>query len=151
MIKQTEKRKQNLIKVFQMIKKRENIVITDKPTHFSDTEIRLMSELFVAKYENRQLISSELARLLGVTRSAVSQIVQKLEKEGMIVRLPSPTDKKIAFVELTNAAIKTYQKDVDVCAQFVGTLVEEFGEERFDKMYELFVEFADLAKKKING
>ena len=69
----------------------------------------------------------------------------------MIVRLPSPTDKKIAFVELTNAAIKTYQKDVDVCAQFVGTLVEEFGEERFDKMYELFVEFADLAKKKING
>ncbi len=150
-MKNNEKNKQNLVKIFQMIKERENIVITDKPTHFSDTEIRLMSELFVAKYENRRLISSELARLLGVTRSAISQFVQKLEKEEMLVRVPSSTDKKIAYVELTKKAIKTYQKDVEVCTQFVGRLVEEFGEEKFESMYELFMEFANLAKKKING
>lgn len=149
MIKTNDKKHEYLLKIFQMLKKREGIVIADKKTHFNNTEIRMIYELIAAKYEGRRLISSQLARILGVTRSAVSQIVNRMEADGVIVRIPDEKDKKIAYVELAESTLKTYEEDIATCTHFVNGIIEEFGEEKFDTMYELFNAFIDIAAKKI--
>lgn len=151
MIKNNDKKQEYLLKIFQMLKKREGIVIGDKKTHFNNTELRMIHELIVAKYEGRRLISSQLARILGVTRSAVSQIVNRMEADGVIVRIPDEKDKKIAYVELAESTLKTYEEDIATYTRFVDGLIEEFGKEKFDTMYELFNEFVDLAAKKMKG
>lgn len=148
MLQKEEKRK-HALKIFDMIKKRESIVITDRKTRFSETEIRLMSELYLAKVEKRQVISSQLAKRLGLTRAAVSQIVQKLERERMVVRTPAPDDKKIAYVDLTQEAINAYRRDEEIFTEFIGTIVEKFGETRFETMYALYTEFVDLVQKSL--
>lgn len=149
MAKSKEQKQEYLLKIFQIMKRRDSIVITDKKTQFKSTEIRLISELLAAKYQGRRMISSQLARALGVTRSAVSQIVGQMEKDGLVIRVPAETDKKIAYVELTDAALKTYSKDITTCMDFVGSLVEKFGEDKFNQLCVLFDEFIDLAEKKI--
>ena len=73
-----EKSEKYLYMVFSLLKKRESIIISDKETHFSNTELRLLFEVLMAKYEGKRLISTQLSKLLGVTRSAVSQIVNRL-------------------------------------------------------------------------
>lgn len=144
-----EKKKEYLVKTFALLKKREALVINNKKTYFNQTELRMIGEILSAKNEGDRLISTQLAKLLGVTRSAVSQIVNRLEERGIVKRVPDDVDKKIAYIELTDGVMDKYGKDLDSSIEFVGNIVSEFGEEKFNTMCELFGEFVDLIERKI--
>lgn len=127
---------------------KENITINDRNAKFKSTEMRLLSEVLLAKYENKRLISAQLARLLGVTRSAVSQIVNNLEERGVVVRVPDAIDRKIAYVELADGVLESYKEDLETAREFANDLVKEFGEEKFETMCELYMSFATLVRQK---
>ena len=78
----TKKYAQYLDVMIDLLRKRDRIEVAVKKTYFNSTELRLISEVLGAKKEGKRLISTQLADLLGVTRSAISQIVNQLEKEG---------------------------------------------------------------------
>ena len=139
-----------LTKIFKLIRAREEIVFVDKRTHFNKTELRLISEVVGAQAEGKRVISTQLASRLGITRSAVSQIVNRLEKNGVIKRVSSDKDKKIAYIELSSAILDTYGEDIENSKRFVGAIVEEFGEENFNRLCELTHSFVSLVKKRIN-
>ena len=141
------KNEQYLNAMFHLLRKRDRIEFSLKKTHFNTTEIRLIGEILAAKKEGRRLISTQLATLLGVTRSAISQIVNNLEAAGVVKRVADDVDRKIAYIEFTEAMMETYRGDVELCANFIGLLVEEFGEEKFETMCDLFDEFMDLIVK----
>lgn len=143
------KNEEYLAKIFAMLRQRDDMIIVDKKTRFNKTELRLISEIVSAKTTGERVISTQLAKRLGVTRSAISQIVNRLETQGVLKRVASPTDKKIAYVELSEGVYETYGKDISCCLRFIGALVEEFGEERFYQMVDLFDEFIDLAAQKM--
>ena len=112
--------------------------------YLTGEEIRLIAEVIAARYQGKRLISTQLADLLGVTRSAVSQIVNRLEEQGVVVRVPDDVDRKIAYVEVTEATLVAYEEDLKTCLDFIGRVVEKFGEENFKKMCELYDGFMDL-------
>ncbi len=146
--RKTIKGEKYLSEVFSMLKKRENLLLTDKKTHFNDTELRLLGEILEAKYQKKdRLISTQLALRLGVTRSAISQIVNRLEAEGVIRRVPDDRDKKIAYIEVREEILEQYEEDIKVCADFITGVVEEFGVERFEQMSALLHEFMDAIEK----
>ena len=145
---QNNERQDYLVKIFDLMRVKESITINDRNAKFKSTEMRLLTEVLLAKYENKRLISAQLARLLGVTRSAVSQIVNNLEERGVVVRVPDGIDKKIAYVELADGVLESYKEDLEVAREFANGLVKEFGEEKFETMYELYTSFAKLARKK---
>ena len=143
------KNEEYLAKLFSLLRQRENIVISDKKGHFNNTELRLISEVLSAKYENRRLISTQIAKRLGVTRSAVSQIVNRLEERNVVKRVPDDVDRKIAYVEISEGVLDIYGEDMQNVLTFVENLVNEFGEEKFNCMCELFESFIELAQEKI--
>lgn len=145
-----DKREAYMRKIFTMMKQRDSMAISSKTARFNNTELRILIELVSAKMENRRLISTQLAKIVGITRSAVSQIVQRLENERVIKRLPDAVDRKIAYVELTDTVIEEYRDDVGKCMSFVGEIVDELGEEKFERLYALYMEFTAIAKRKIN-
>lgn len=147
LLKLNGKQEEYLAKLFSILKKRESILFVDKKTNFNNTDIRMISEIVAAKYEGKRLISTQIAKRLGVTRSAISQIVNRLESQGVVKRVPDEVDKKIAYIELAEGILEKYGDDIRMCLDFVGKLVEEFGEENFNKMYELFVSFVDLGQQ----
>ena len=144
-----EESKQYLFDFFTMLKQIQIVANAQKNDRFNNTEIRLMSEIVYAKCKGERMISTQLAERLSLTRSAISQIVNRLETQGVLKRVASPTDKKIAYVELSEGVYETYGKDISCCLRFIGALVEEFGEERFYQMVDLFDEFIDLAAQKM--
>lgn len=147
LLNQENKRKRYLNMLFSMLRKREQITLSDTKTYFNNTEIRLIGEVLSAGYAGKRLISTRLADILGVTRSAVSQIVNKLEKQGIVRRVPDDVDKKIAYIEVTEDALEKYGSDLQLCIQFIGDVVEKFGEEKFETMYALINDFSDLLQK----
>jgi DNA-binding MarR family transcriptional regulator len=133
--------------VFSILKRRDGITLANRKTHFNDTELRLIGEVLDAKIENKRLISTQLATKLNVTRSAISQIVNRLEKKGVVKRVPDAIDRKIAYIEITEEMLASYKEDVEVYGAFIGGLVKEFGEDRFEQMCALMEEFLILIEK----
>ncbi len=143
MAKKLTAKERYLRMVFTLIKKRDNLIISDKSNRFNDTELRLISEVLLEKSKGNRLISTQLAKRLGVTRSAVSQIVNRLEAEGIVKRVPDDVDRKIAYVEITDESLKAYEKDIKACTNFVGETVERYGAEKFEQMCAMVEEFID--------
>ena len=139
-----EKRDLHLTMMFSLMKKRAMAVSTD--ARFNNTEIRLLAEILSAHYEGKRLISTQLADLLGITRSAVSQIVNNLEKENVVKRVADDVDRKIAYIEVTDTAFDLYRNDLENCKDYVGQLVERFGEDKFYQLCDLFDEFMEKAE-----
>ena len=139
--------------LYALSKRREALAIANKNTHFKDTELRLLAEIVQAKGEGERLISTQLADRLGITRSAISQIVNRLEESGIVKRIPDAVDRKIAYIELTDETLELYKKDWAYCQHFFGKLIKKFGEDKFCEMCALTNEFIDMveAEKKALG
>ena len=133
-----------LNQVFSIMKKRDNLIVSDKRSRFNDTELRLIGEVLSAKQSGSRLISTQLATKLGVTRSAISQIVNRLEETGVLKRVPDAVDRKIAYIEVTEETMDSYRADMKICGDFVGRVVERFGDEKFKQMKGLLEEFMDM-------
>ncbi len=133
--------------VFSIIKKRDALAVAGKNNHYNDTELRLIGEVLSARSEGERLISTELAKRLGITRSAISQIVNRLESQEVVRRVPDDTDRKIAYIELTKSAMTEYEADMESCADFIGKVVSNYGVDKFWQMCDMVAEFVDCVKE----
>ena len=64
---------------------------------FSMTEIDTIRHL----YHSTSLLPSELAVMTKITTQSMSQVLNKMEKHGIILRTPSETDKRKVYISLS--------------------------------------------------
>ncbi len=122
---------ENVLKLICAGKKLENADFFTGYDKLSKTEFRLLQEIIVAGKNGKNIISSHLAKKLGITRSAVSQIVTKLERENIVRRVASPTDRKIAYVQLSDYSRELYEAQCARANALMERIIAEFGEEEF--------------------
>lgn len=120
---------------------------TERASGLNKTERKLLSILCSADFMGERMISTEIAGALGITRSAVSQIVDKMEAQGIVSRVPSPTDRKIAYIELTPSVKESYEKAVEESCKTFGKAVDRMGEEKVEQLFALVEELTDTVNK----
>ena len=123
-----------LVKLIEAAKGLEKLDFFMGKATLSKTEFRLLQEV---------VISSELARRLGVTRSAVSQIVTKLEEKDIVKRTAAQFDRKIAYIRLSDYAYSMFVKQCEQANAAMEELGKQFGMERLDKFID---EYDELCK-----
>ena len=134
-------------KIFAIYKQMQEVVKVDDSTPFNNTELQLLRELAFAEMEGKKLISTQLATILGVTRSSVSQMVNKLEKQGVVYRMADDVDRKIAYVQMTDEAKNLCKAELEKWMQGFSQIVEAFGEEKLTKMLALLEEFVQTVAR----
>lgn len=127
--------------IFGMVREVQAASVMHQNETFNSTEIRLMNEIVYAQAKGERLISTKIADRLGITRSAVSQIVGKLEQDGAVRRVPDAVDRKIAYVELTDEIMEKYKDVVDDYVNFIGMIVARMGVNKMDKFLSLATDF----------
>ncbi|MCP4752222.1 MAG: MarR family transcriptional regulator [Proteobacteria bacterium] len=105
------KKKTQLIKLFdEQINRMSNKLnlLEKKPRDYGSGTLLYPSEIhvIVTIAENPDAHMSEIAKILGVTRGAVMQLVLKLEKKGLMERYKKNTDSKKVFLKLTEKGKK---------------------------------------------
>lgn len=84
--------------------------------------------------EHGPLIMRELTRLLGVTATNVTALIDALEKEDLVCRRPHPTDRRATLLDLTPAAAARLQTG---CAAYRQRVAEVFADLSEDECCEL--------------
>ena len=78
-------------------------------------------------YEYGPMMMSALKDRLGVTATNITALVDALEREGLVERMPSPGDRRVTIVALTARAEQSLK---ELCAPFmnrVSTIFDSFS------------------------
>lgn len=120
---------QTLVRVFNKFTENEK-----KPRYFGVPELMHASEIHMVMLigDNPGVHGAELARVAGVTRGAISQILAKLEKKGLVQKIKDPENSLKKVPVLTNKGKVAYyaheqyheEMDRDIYA-YVDRLTDE--------------------------
>ena len=136
-----------LLEIFNLQRRSDSLVVSGKKSRFNDTELRLLNEIIMAEREGKRLISTQLASRLGVTRSAVSQIVNRMEQNGVVQRVADALDRKVAYIVMTDETMQSYQAELKTVKTFIGKAVKSYGVEKFNTLCEMMDEFLDAIEQ----
>ena len=85
-----------------------------------------------------RLRMAELASTLVVTRGGVTKIVDRLTDEGLVERVPSTSDRRVVYAQVTDdakAVVRKYQPQFDAIARHrLGALLDDEELMRFAVM-----------------
>lgn len=80
---------------------------------------------------------SELSEMLLVSNGNASTIVNRLEKDGFVARVPMAEDRRVVMVSLTDAGRAHFDVAAKGHAEMVDGILEAFGHEDLDQIREL--------------
>ena len=129
--------------IYSICKKFEEMRLFSNKVPFNSSELQLLKQVVLARATGKRLISSEIARRLGITRSAVSPMVNKLEAKNVVRRVPDDVDRKIAYIELSGNSDEYYERlrrDTEI---FLAKLIEKIGERDMTEFIRLGNVFID--------
>lgn len=109
----------------------------------------MLEEIVTAEKKKERLISTELADRVGVTRSAISQMVNRLSSEGLVKRVPDEVDRKIAYIELDGNAKELYLAQRKRMGDSVSKVIAEFGADKVNQMLKLVDEFSEAVYRNV--
>lgn len=92
----------------------------------SDLSFARMRALWVLHCSGPRMMS-DLRRQLGVTPGNVTALTDALESEGLVRRLPHPTDRRATLVDLTPAGAAKCDDLYDAQLDAVGTLFDDLS------------------------
>jgi DNA-binding MarR family transcriptional regulator len=93
------------------------------------------------------IIMSDLGEELGVTPRNVTKLVDELETEGLVRRLPHPSDRRATLIELTE---KGREKIAEGYAEYVTITAELFSVLSEEDQWEL-IRLMDLLYEGLEG
>lgn len=136
------------MQLFGIMRTVDELKLFGDPTRLSRTELKLVMEVLAERSKGRDIISSELAKRLGITRSAISQIVTKLEEKDILVRADAPDDRKIAYIRLSDRAIEAFERQCREIDELFTACSEKFGKDRMQRLAVDSADFIALLKEK---
>lgn len=102
------------------------------------SEIKVLLAIKHSAIEGKtDLKVSEISSILHVTAPTVTQIINKLEKDGYVIRNMDPSDRRAVKIRLTEKGLDITKKARRIFSESFTGLVEFLGEEDSEKLEEL--------------
>lgn len=90
---------------------------------------------------------SELAEHLNLANSTVSGIVDRLERDGFVVRVRDKDDRRIVYVQLTEQAERFKEQVPQFSRKFLRELLQGVDEQTLREMSSSFRQLFELIKR----
>ena len=115
--------------------------INNFSNELSETEFRLISLVADAQDNNYDMKLTEISEKLNVTRSAITQVTNKLVEKKYIEKYTLETNKKEIYLKIGEKAIEQYNIVMGKIATFFERLFVEIGQEGIENI-ERYIEVA---------
>lgn len=110
------------------------------------TEMMLLNIVRFKTAAGEKVISTQIADYLNVTRSAVSQTVNKLEERGYIRRVSSERDRKIFYVCLSEREQIRFEAQAEQNRALLAQVEAEMGEREMRELNHLGSKFFKIMR-----
>lgn len=107
-------------------------------TPFQITGPRLRVLSIVAK--NGEIRMNELAAKLGVKARTVTDFVDALERDKLLIRIPDPTDRRATLIQLTDLAQTNLEEILALQAKVADQVLENLSVEQRTQFFELLLQ-----------
>lgn len=87
--------------------------------------------LFLLKQRDRRMIS-ELGRVLGIENSAMTGLIDRLEKSGFVTRVTDPADRRALLICVTPAGLEEVEMAKPIIRKVNGAIKAGFHEREID-------------------
>jgi DNA-binding MarR family transcriptional regulator len=92
------------------------------------TDLSVLRFVHRARNAGRQVRVTDLAVHLGLTGPAVTGIVDRLGRQGLLRRVPNPDDGRSRFIELTDEQHAVFRSALDSTHEQLHDLLSSFSE-----------------------
>ncbi|MBP5242719.1 MAG: MarR family transcriptional regulator [Clostridia bacterium] len=116
-------------------------------SELNHTEEEALNAVRYATLAGEKIISTQIAEQIGITRSAVSQMLDKLEQQGYVVRTAAENDRKIAYIELTDREKERLTADFEEEFEVLSAAMARVGEEKSERLFNRVEKFFQLEQK----
>ncbi len=113
-------------------------------------ELILLHEIYIASQNSNEkyVRISQVIDEMHMTRSAISQGLNSLEKKGCIVREVNKNDRRAIFVSVTEFGVKSIIENRRKVDESLKGLVEDFGEDEFNELLNALKKLNALVEKR---
>jgi DNA-binding MarR family transcriptional regulator len=102
---------------------------------------------------DKRLAQNEISRVLGVSRTNVTNLIDGLERDGLVRRVNSPVDRRVSYAQLTDEGEAMFHRVLPVmsehmaeaCAQFSEAEKQQFKSFLFRLYYDLAARYSETA------
>ena len=108
--------------------------INNFSNELTETEFKFISIVAEAEMKEQTINLTSISDELRVTRSAITQIANKLEKKEFIEKYTLPTNKKEIYLKTGKKATEQYNKIMEKISYFFEKLFKEIGQEGIDNI-----------------
>jgi len=91
---------------------------------------------YLSRCSAYQSTHRELTRFLQLNSSTVTGIVNRLEKKGLIARLPKKEDRRVTFIALTSAGYKVLESTPDLLHEKLSSRLKKLPPEKVEAIRE---------------
>lgn len=122
-------------RLFYLLTKTENTMSVYIKQQFVKAGLKVtppqLGVLFLLRTKDRQTMS-ELSQMLGIDNSAVTRIIDRLEKSELVERKSSTNDRREYQIAITDAGIAETEKSKKVISAINKTIETEFTKNELD-------------------
>jgi len=88
-------------------------------------KLRILNTLFVLTSNNAVPTVKELAERFRISSGAVSQTLDAMCQDGMVERVPSPLDRRVVHIRLTQQGLRMRRQSSAACTKFMRNFLEK--------------------------
>ncbi|MCH5583520.1 MarR family transcriptional regulator [Shimazuella sp. AN120528] len=114
----------------------------DVPAYLTGPRMRFLKCI----EEAGKIRMSDLAIKLGIKKRTVTQFVDALEKENVLVRIPDPNDRRATLVQITDTAAPLIKKTGDAMISAAEKVLSSFPPENRSHLLDLLYQLADVTE-----
>lgn len=93
-------------------------------------EVFICNILFHAETDQlEEITATTIVQRTGILKSQVNKILEDMEREGLIMRVRSPKDKRFVFLHLTDLGKEKYQEEHKHILRIMEHLLAELGDD----------------------
>ena len=121
--------------------------------YMKERGIDLSKEQFIVlKYlsEENGLIQNDLAFITNRSKTALTRLIQTMEKKGLVFRKTSTKDLRINHVYLTDFGRETWERSLPHFMEVIDDLQEGISEEEISRVRDILIKVQENIKLRTN-
>ncbi|AIE60025.1 MarR family winged helix-turn-helix transcriptional regulator [Bacillus methanolicus] len=118
------------------------------PKLSEDTELGLTGPQFYILHllsKKEKFMVTEIASEMGVRPSAITVMVERLHKNGLVIRDRDENDRRVVFIQLTDKGYEILQKAKQKRFQTISNYLKHLESEELESLVQIYEKLARIA------